>query len=234
VPPSIPVRSEDLTPEWLTAVLTSTGALRHGRVVTVRRDRVGQEYGFTGVIARVQMTFAEAERNPPRSLIAKLPVADDGAMSAYRAAQVRDPSLAHRHYERAAREVRFYSNIRAGFLPTLYYAAADDRRRVVLLLEDVDGGRQGDVLQGCSVADARLVIDVLRPSTRGGGEGAHRKYSTVSAPTRRRGKTATQRTWIGSSMDTETSSHARSAGSSPSFVSGSQRSPPRCMQVGMP
>jgi hypothetical protein len=47
------------------------------------------------------------------------------------------------------------AEIDAELASTLYYAATDDRRRrVVLLLEDVSGGRQGDVLDCCSIADA--------------------------------------------------------------------------------
>jgi Ser/Thr protein kinase RdoA (MazF antagonist) len=85
-------------------------------------------------------------------------------VSGYRAVQERDPVRMSRYYERAAREVRFYSQVGAAFAPKMYYVDSDDAtRRVVLLFEDVSGGRQGDVLLGCSVADAAHVVDVLAP-----------------------------------------------------------------------
>lgn len=78
--------------------------------------------------------------------------------------QERDPEAMRRYYERAAREVRFYREVGAAFAPTMYYADSDDaNRRVVLLLEDVGGGRQGDGLAGCSIADAAHVMEVLAP-----------------------------------------------------------------------
>jgi hypothetical protein len=91
-------------------------------------------------------------------------MAQDATVSGYRSRQERDPILLRRYYERCAREERFYRELGAAFAPRLYYsAAADALQRVVLLLEDVSGGRQGDVLRGCSIADAAVVIDELAP-----------------------------------------------------------------------
>jgi hypothetical protein len=91
-------------------------------------------------------------------------MAQEDVVSGYRAFQERDPALARRHHERCAREERFYREIGATFAPSLYYSAVDDaRRRVVLLLEDLTAGRQGDVLDGCSIEDAALVIEEIAP-----------------------------------------------------------------------
>ena len=85
-------------------------------------------------------------------------------VSGWRARQEREPALMRLHYERCVREHRFYSEFPVAFAPELYYSAADEaQQRVVLLLEDLSGGRQGDVLEGCSIEDARLVIDQLAP-----------------------------------------------------------------------
>lgn len=161
---SIPETPDDVTAEWLTASLTHAGVLRGGRVTAARWERVGQEYGFTGVVGRVQLRYEDEGGNPPASLIAKLPMAQDGAVSAYRKLQERDPALVDRYYRRSEREARFYREVPVAFAPSLYYAAADQAHRlVILLLEDVKGGRQGDVLHGCSVDDAALVIEELAP-----------------------------------------------------------------------
>jgi hypothetical protein len=149
----IPAGPEGLTPEWLAA------ALRQPEVAAAEWELVGESYGFTGVIARVQL-----EGRRPRSLIAKLPMAASASPSGYRAVQERDPGRMQRYYERAAREVRFYREVGAPFAPAMYYADSDDvSRRVVLLLEDLSSWRQGDALVGCSPGDARQVVQVLAP-----------------------------------------------------------------------
>jgi Phosphotransferase enzyme family len=161
--PPVPESPRELTPEWLTAALTQAGVLRGGAVTNADWERVGQEYGFTGLIGRVSLRYERAVGDPPASLIAKLPMAIGDVASGYRARQERDPSLRQRYYDRCVSEVRFYREIGAPFAPECYYSSFDDTdRRVVLLLEDVSG-RQGDVLDGCSIEDAALVIEKVAP-----------------------------------------------------------------------
>src|SRR5918992_2774522 len=165
-PPSLPVPEapRDLTPSWLTEALTETGVLRKGAVAAAECERVGREYGFTGLVAKVRLRYERADGDEPRSLIAKLPMAEEDVVSGYRALHERNPELKRRYYERCAREERFYREIGAAFAPTPYYTAVDDDRgRVVLLLEDLTAGRQGDVLDGCSIEDAALVIEQIAP-----------------------------------------------------------------------
>ena len=160
----VPDTPDDLTPAWLTAALGETSVLRRGAVATAEWERVGQEYGFTGLVARVQLRYEGADGDEPRSLIAKLPMAEGDVVSGYRAVQERDPELMRRYYERCVREEPFYREVGASFAPTLYYSAVDDvRRRVVLLLEDLSPARQGDVLHGCSIEDAAVVIEEIAP-----------------------------------------------------------------------
>lgn len=172
----IPGTAEEVTPEWLTAALTQTGVLRAGEIVAAPWERVGEEYGFTGVVGRVRPRYENEDGETPASLIVKLPMAHDEHASGHRALQERDPTLMRRYFDRCAREARFYREIPVGFAPALYYAATDEEsRRVVLVLEDV-GGRQGDVLEGCSVDDAAVVIDAVAPF--------HARWWGESAPVR--------------------------------------------------
>lgn len=159
----VPETLAGITPEWLTAALAEAAVLRGGRVAAAHSERIGQLYGFTGMVGRVRLRYEDSKGDGPPSLIAKLPMARDAA-SAYRALQERDVARRLRYFERCAREVAFYQRIGAAFAPGHYYSAVDDEsRRVVLLLEDVSGGRQGDVLRGCSVDDAARMIDALAP-----------------------------------------------------------------------
>ena len=160
----VPESPRELTPEWLTAALSESGVLRGGAVTGAEWERIGQEYGFTGLIGRVHLRYEGAAGDQPSSLIAKLPMAKGEVASGYRAMQERDAARRLRYYRRCLAEERFYREIGAAFAPRLYYSAVDDaRRRVVLLLEDVTGGRQGDVLDGCSIDDAAVVIEELGP-----------------------------------------------------------------------
>jgi Ecdysteroid kinase-like family len=160
----IPESAEDVTPEWLTAVLTGAGELQAGRVVAADWERVGEEFGFTGLVGRVELRYEESAGELPGSLIVKLPMATGETASGWRARQERDPARMRQYYERCVRECRFYRETQVTFAPRLYHAAADDSsQRAVLLLEDLSGGRQGDVLRGCSTEDAALVIDELAP-----------------------------------------------------------------------
>jgi hypothetical protein len=116
--------------------------LHRGRVVDARWQQVGQEHGFASQVGRVELRYDGGDGDKPATLIAKLPSMDGD--------------------ERYEREERFYREIAAAFAPRLYHSVADDaRRRVVLLLEDVGGRRQGDVLRGCSIGDAALVLEAL-------------------------------------------------------------------------
>src|SRR5262249_37654068 len=154
-------------PDTTTVTLTHVGATadpcrrprRDTRVADSRAQQGGRTAGrsrcrarggahrngirVTGVVVRVFLRYERPTRGAPRSMVAKLPMAETAQMSGYRAVQERDPERVQRYYERAAREVRFYRDVGAAFAPRMNYADSDDaNRRVVLLLEDVSGGRQ--------------------------------------------------------------------------------------------
>ena len=168
-PPPLPAGPEELTPAWLTDALRGAGAVRRAMVARASWERIGEDRGFTGVLARVRLQYegADAGEDAPASLVAKFPMASREAPSAYRDARERDAAARRQHYERCAREVRFYREVAPRVpvpAPRAYYAAADDATgRVVLLLEDLRAARPGDVLQGCSAAEAALVVEAIAP-----------------------------------------------------------------------
>lgn len=155
-PAHLPASPDDVTPAWLTAVLTDAGLLRQATVAAVDRRIIGAEHGFTGVTARLTPRYAGLARAEPApvSLIAKFPTAEQ-----------RDPAAARRHVERSAREVWFYRDIaprRAVPVARMYFGAADEAtERVVLLLQDFPEARQGDVLDGCSIDEAAFVLEAM-------------------------------------------------------------------------
>lgn len=161
----LPGGPEEMTPEWFTAVFRENTILTDGAVVGVQTEIIGQDRGFTGVIARVRLQYADGKETAPTSVVVKIPTAPRDTPSAYRASQAKDVAAACRYFESCAREAAFYQQIAplsALPVPRLYYGAADDATgQVILVLEDLHFARPGDALGGCSTPDAALVIEQL-------------------------------------------------------------------------
>jgi hypothetical protein len=181
----IPRELEELTPAYLTDVLTQRGVLKSSRVTGVRREILGEGEGFVGVLARMFLEFDSPEDGAPATLIAKLPtpIAQNRAMGELLGAYEREIL----YYEELASEVPLR-------VPRTYYAALDpDRgsekqeqimgtmdkmplwlirasmplarwiakrknRRYVLLMEDLGGARVGDQVAGAEIDECRRVL----------------------------------------------------------------------------
>ncbi|HZO73173.1 MAG TPA: phosphotransferase [Ktedonobacteraceae bacterium] len=161
----LPGKLEEITPEWLTAIFRENALLTSQAVVAIQTDIIGQDRGFTGVIACVQLQYSDHEEFAPPSVVVKIPTATCGTSSAYRLAHQQDVTAIRRHFERCAREIVFYQQVapmKHVHVPRLYYGAADSvTGRMILVLEDVHLARIGDALRGCSLQEATLVIDQL-------------------------------------------------------------------------
>ncbi len=141
-------RREDVTPDWLTAVLRAAGALGpDGSVAGADFTPIG-----TGQMAdcqRVALTY----RGPPgpASVVVKLTSPDPSS----RASGVQNSAY--------LREVRFYQEV----APTvdvpvprcLFAGIGDDLAEFVLVLEDLGPARAGDQLAGCTADEAALVVE---------------------------------------------------------------------------
>lgn len=161
-PYALPATPDDLTPSFLTHALREGGVLDGGTVDDMTSRVIGEEWGFTGVVARAWLDYRPPQPSAPATLIAKFPMAQRTVPSVYQRAQSTDEASRLRAFQRSAREVLFYQQI-APLGPTpaprLYYGAAhEDTRRILLLLEDLHG-QSGDVLTGAFVTQ---VADILR------------------------------------------------------------------------
>jgi aminoglycoside phosphotransferase (APT) family kinase protein len=139
---SFPTTPEALTDNWLSAVL-DTAVDGH------RVEYLGEGTGVIGLVTRVHLTSADG----PESLIAKFPspAPENRAVAAT--------------YDMYGREVRFYQDI-ASHLPMrtarCFHAEHDpDTQDFVLLLEDLTGYRIGDQVAGCTLPEARAVVDAI-------------------------------------------------------------------------
>ena len=144
-------RTEQLTPDWLTDALRSTGVIGdRTRVNKLDTELIGT--GQMSDSARIRLDY-DKPAGGPETIVAKLPSTDPTS---------RATALALGSYEN---EVRFYQQIAPRVkirTPHLYYADIDpDTASFVLLLEDMHSARTGDQLAGCTPREAEVAIGEL-------------------------------------------------------------------------
>jgi hypothetical protein len=144
---SIPRYPDDITREWLSAVLNKGDARVPLSDVHVAAIGTGQ----TGATYRVSVTYAENSNGLPDTFVIKLPAQDD---------TVRDRvTIGYRS------ECAFYTGVADRVrVPTpqcFYCEISDDARDYALLLADQAPAVQGDQIAGCGEREARLVVTAL-------------------------------------------------------------------------
>jgi hypothetical protein len=148
---SFPKTPEQITPDWVCAVLSNAAVLRNARVVSVALSPIRDGTGFVGRVFRCSLQFDREEPTAPSTVIAKFPTDDPG----YRELLDR-----FRVYER---EVRFYREIRNACpipTPMCYFADRDSvTHDFLILLEDLAPAQPGRPAVGCTVEEAGRVID---------------------------------------------------------------------------
>lgn len=145
--------SSDLTPEWLTELLRSTGDLDDGATVsTVEATAFGSAESMMSSLFRLHLSY-DGETEAPESLIVKL--ASPNEMSLFVADMFR-------FYER---EIRFYRELAdvveiatpRCFLSEMY----PDNQGFIIVLEEVTGCRAVDQLDGLSFDDAVTALEAV-------------------------------------------------------------------------
>ena len=144
----IPKNLEDVTPDWLTNALRSSGAVDRARVVAIDLERVGG--GYLGQYALLNLRYDFTETGAPVSMFLKLPL-PDGAL--------REFSVAAGLYRT---EARFYESLasRLGVrVPRCYFSGFDDDSGdFAMLLEDLAPGGPEQFPWGRAVDDAEAII----------------------------------------------------------------------------
>ncbi len=147
---TIPASPKDITAEWLTQALRSSGIIKDATVTSIEATTIGEGSGFIGQLANVALRYDHVEPGAPATLIAKFPGASEGG----------------RHignlFDFYNREIRFYEEIAEKVelnTPKRYYSASDcDKKEYILLLEDLAPAQVGDHAAGCKLAEAELAI----------------------------------------------------------------------------
>ena len=141
---------DDLTAEWFTNLLRSNERLDGAtKVATVDVQRFGAAESMMSALYRVGLTF-DGPAEGPSSLIVKLASESD---------EQRFIASVFKFYER---EIRFYNEHAAQVrvsIPHCLLAAIDPTdHSFVLVLEQIDGRRQVDQIEGLSFDDARVAL----------------------------------------------------------------------------
>jgi hypothetical protein len=144
---SIPRYPSDVTPEWLSAVLSRGGTTIEVSGVDVAAIGTGQ----TGATFRVSAKYVTNPDRLPNTFVIKLPAQDD---------TVRDRvTIGYRS------ECAFYASVADRVrVPTpqcFYCEISEDALAYALLLADQAPAAQGDQIAGCGEQEARLAVTAL-------------------------------------------------------------------------
>lgn len=147
--PALPKDESEITAEWLTAALQSSGAAT-GTAAAVSAEPVGVGVGVVGALQRLTIDWKDGDG--PSSVIAKYPSSPSARFVAEMLSMYR-------------REARFYEEL-SDRTPInhakAYYVDLDwESQDFILLLSDVAGGHTVDQVAGCTVAEAETAIDAL-------------------------------------------------------------------------
>lgn len=144
---AIPRRPTDVTGEWLSGALSSSGAPTQVSYVALAPVGTGQ----TGATYRIAAAYAANPRGFPDTFVLKLPVADDDIRGGVTLGYLS--------------EVAFYAKVAdkvAVPIPRCFYSdIADGGADFALLLEDMSPAAQGDQIVGSTPAQARLAVTAL-------------------------------------------------------------------------
>ena len=139
---TFPTSPDELSTDWLSEAL-------HTTVNGFEVEHFSEGAGVIGLVTRVKLDAPGG----PRSIIAKFPspAPENRAVAAT--------------YDMYGREVRFYQDIAPGLdlrTAASHFAAHDpESQDFVLLLEDLTDYRIGDQVAGCSLEEARAVVDFI-------------------------------------------------------------------------
>jgi len=150
----IPESLAELTSEWLTDALRSSGHIGRETVTVKNIEKIGGEFGFASQIRRIRLSFDPPTSRLPSTMIAKLQVDSSDAS--------RVPLLEDKY----TREAAFYSNVWPDVgcrTPACYYVAHEPEPPRFITLDRRPG--YGPIRR----RSRRLVVVRCRARCRGSG-----------------------------------------------------------------
>lgn len=146
-----PRSAAELTVDWLSGVLASSGAMAAGsRVRDLRLERIAEGVGFASFLYRAHLAL---DGDGPATVIIKWPTDYPAYLELAQSIQLYD------------REVAFYNDVAPTApisAPRAHFAAIeDDSTDFVIVMEDLAALENADHLQGLSIDRAQAVLDEL-------------------------------------------------------------------------
>lgn len=183
----IPETPEELTPTWLSDVLTANNTVANGRVQIATQTLLGEGEGFVGDIIRLDIDYSQGASGPT-SIIAKLPKLANRAVGELLGAYEREnmfymtfgqnlpiasPKLYYGEFDRDAgsekqeeilRQVAKLPQFLQGVIGRMgQWVAAKKKRRYILLMEDVSDAVPCDQLAGVDRDAYRQILTATAP-----------------------------------------------------------------------
>jgi aminoglycoside phosphotransferase (APT) family kinase protein len=143
-----PAQPNEITAEWLTAVVQANGD--DGVVDSFELRTVGEGVGMMGVLNRIIPHYSSG--SGPASMIAKFAATNDANLGV---------AVTFDIYRR---EVLFYRHLAGATgmrVPHILFDAIEGPSDFVLVMEDLTGYQMGDQISGCSPQQAMVCMDEM-------------------------------------------------------------------------
>ena len=149
---SIPNTPDDITPQWLTEALYSTGTPPDVVVTSVYIEPIA-EFTCAGQLARLHLSFNQPQSILPSRLIAKLHAPDEPLRAKTRP------------FTPDKREILFYQQVANDLplrIPHCFYSAMNVRDgKYVRILEDLASAKVGDQIRGSTAKETAVALRAI-------------------------------------------------------------------------
>ena len=149
---SIPNTPDDITPQWLTKALCSTGISPNVIVTSLRIEPIA-EFTCAGQLARLHLSFRQSQSTLPRILVAKLHAPDEPLRAKTRP------------FTPDKCEILFYQHLADEIplrIPHCYYSAMNvTDGKYVRILEDLAPAKVGNQIKGSTAEETALALRAI-------------------------------------------------------------------------
>ena len=149
---SIPDTPKDITPQWLTEALRSTGIPLNAIVTSLRIEPI-EELTCIGQLARLHLNFSQSQLTLPNTLVAKLHAPDEPLRAKTRPFTPDKCEILF--YQQLARETHLRT-------PHCYYSAMNvTDGKYVRILEDLAPAKVGNQIKGSTAEETALALRAI-------------------------------------------------------------------------
>jgi aminoglycoside phosphotransferase (APT) family kinase protein len=149
----IPNSLKDVDRDWLATTLAQSHLINDAsQLISVRQEPMGAGVGMMSAMSRVFLEWDASMPGLPESLVIKLPAENDTNRGVAQ------------QFNLYLKEVNYYRDLCPQIpeiSPRIYASRIDDSHNFYILMQDVSDYRMGNQVEGATLAEAELCIDVL-------------------------------------------------------------------------